>query len=65
MALAPRLCGPKYRKALERLVRTALEGHAWQADHIVPVYAGGGLCTVENLRTLCVACHQVRNKRRR
>ena len=29
------------------------------ADHILPVYRGGGLCMLENLRTLCVVCHQV------
>ena len=27
------------------------------ADHIVAVYEGGGLCDLENLRTLCVCCH--------
>ncbi|NDF13379.1 MAG: HNH endonuclease [Proteobacteria bacterium] len=30
----------------------------WQADHIVPVVEGGGGTTVENLRTLCSACHR-------
>ena len=45
--------------AAERLARQALEGHAWQADHILPVYKGGGLCDLENMRTLCVPCHQV------
>ena len=30
----------------------------WDADHIVPVVEGGGQCTLENLRTLCVPCHQ-------
>lgn len=39
-------------------MKTALEGNAWQADHIVAVYLGGGLCGLENLRTLCTACHQ-------
>ena len=38
----------------------AVAGNAWHADHILPVYRGGGLCTLENLRTLCVVCHQVR-----
>ena len=86
-------------------MRRAVEGNAWQADHILPVYKvrpllagrlhyqlaalgsgflvevcgpailrplslhlpampsptalpqGGGLCDVDNLRTLCVACH--------
>ncbi len=31
------------------------------ADHIVAVYQGGGLCDLENLRTLCVICHQVKS----
>jgi 5-methylcytosine-specific restriction endonuclease McrA len=30
----------------------------WDADHIVPVAEGGGECTLENIRTLCVPCHQ-------
>lgn len=30
----------------------------WQADHIVPVVEGGGLCGLENLRTLCTGCHK-------
>lgn len=55
--LAPRLCRHGYTALLERLLRTATEGHAWQADHIVPVYAGGGMCDIDNMRTLCVACH--------
>jgi 5-methylcytosine-specific restriction enzyme A len=33
-------------------------GHLWQADHIKPVIEGGGECTLENLRTLCTACHK-------
>ncbi|DBA70641.1 TPA: hypothetical protein ACH3X2_012024 [Trebouxia sp. C0005] len=43
---------------LDRLVKQAVEGNAWHADHIVAVYQGGGLCDLENLRTLCVICHQ-------
>jgi 5-methylcytosine-specific restriction protein A len=30
----------------------------WDADHIVPVVEGGGECTLDNIRTLCVPCHQ-------
>ncbi len=30
----------------------------WDADHIVPVVEGGGECTMANIRTLCVHCHQ-------
>jgi 5-methylcytosine-specific restriction endonuclease McrA len=46
-----------YKAAQERLLKTAVEGHAWQADHVVPVYRGGGRCGLENLRTLCTPCH--------
>lgn len=30
----------------------------WHMDHIVPVVEGGGSCGLDNLRTLCVACHR-------
>ncbi len=42
--------------------RQALEGHIWHADHIHPVYKGGGMCTIENLRTLCIPCHSAVTK---
>jgi hypothetical protein len=29
----------------------------WEADHIVPVYNGGGACTIDNFQTLCPSCH--------
>ncbi|KQK15412.1 DNA annealing helicase and endonuclease ZRANB3 [Brachypodium distachyon] len=45
------------RKLLGKLVQEPTEGNAWHADHIIPVYKGGGECTLENMRTLCVACH--------
>ncbi|KAK7411371.1 hypothetical protein VNO78_02804 [Psophocarpus tetragonolobus] len=47
----------KRKKMLEKLVNEPSEGNAWHADHIVPVYQGGGECKLENMRTLCVACH--------
>ena len=28
------------------------------ADHIKPVYEGGGSCGLDNIRTLCIACHK-------
>lgn len=31
---------------------------AWDADHIVPVVEGGGLCGVVGYRTLCHPCHK-------
>ena len=30
----------------------------WDADHIVPVCAGGGECDLSNMRTLCLQCHK-------
>jgi 5-methylcytosine-specific restriction protein A len=33
-------------------------GGLWDADHIIPVKDGGGLCGLENLRTLCIPCHK-------
>ncbi|KAL0784093.1 hypothetical protein Bca101_000338 [Brassica carinata] len=42
---------------LEALINDPAEGNAWHADHIIPVYRGGGECRLENMRTLCVACH--------
>ncbi|KAK9866369.1 hypothetical protein WJX84_005962 [Apatococcus fuscideae] len=47
----------------DRLVKYALEGNAWHADHVMPVHRGGGLCGLENLRTLCVLCHMEVTKR--
>ncbi|KAK7852707.1 dna annealing helicase and endonuclease zranb3 [Quercus suber] len=45
------------KNLLDKLVNDPNEGNAWHADHIVPVYRGGGECRLENMRTLCVACH--------
>ncbi|XP_054821419.1 uncharacterized protein LOC129320183 isoform X2 [Prosopis cineraria] len=53
--VAPNVAGRK--NMLEKLVKDPTEGNAWHADHIVPVYQGGGECRLENMRTLCVACH--------
>jgi len=30
----------------------------WQADHIVPVFMGGGACDISNFQTLCLDCHK-------
>lgn len=38
--------------------RIGASGHAWEADHIVPVVEGGGQCGLENMRTLCIRCHK-------
>ncbi|CAM8977140.1 unnamed protein product [Rhodiola kirilowii] len=52
---APKVASQK--KLLEKLIKDPNEGHAWHADHIIPVYRGGGECQLDNMRTLCVACH--------
>lgn len=31
----------------------------WDADHIVPVSEGGGLCDLSNYRILCISCHRI------
>ncbi|PSS07955.1 Endonuclease [Actinidia chinensis var. chinensis] len=53
--VAPKLA--RHKKLHSKLVRDPSEGNAWHADHIVPVHLGGGECRLENVRTLCVACH--------
>ncbi|KAI3953780.1 hypothetical protein MKW98_017604 [Papaver atlanticum] len=45
------------KKLLDKLINYPREGNAWHADHIIPVYRGGGECNLDNMRTLCVACH--------
>jgi 5-methylcytosine-specific restriction endonuclease McrA len=35
----------------------------WAADHIVPVWRGGGECGLDNLQTLCVPCHRQKTAR--
>ena len=47
-------------KAAVLQVNHCVEGNAWHADHIRPVYKGGGLCDLDNLRTLCLPCHAAR-----
>jgi hypothetical protein len=37
----------------------------WEADHIVPVFQGGGVCGLENYRTLCLLCHKKSHIQRR
>lgn len=48
---------PRHLTRARRLAEQAREGAAWHADHIVPVFGGGGECGLDNLRTLCVLCH--------
>ncbi|EOY21978.1 SNF2 domain-containing protein / helicase domain-containing protein / HNH endonuclease domain-containing protein, putative isoform 1 [Theobroma cacao] len=53
--VAPKIASQK--SLVDKLVSDPSEGNVWHADHIVPVYRGGGECRLENMRTLCVACH--------
>lgn len=34
------------------------EKSLWQADHVLEVAEGGGLCGLEGIRTLCLWCHK-------
>ncbi|XP_075613325.1 DNA annealing helicase and endonuclease ZRANB3 isoform X2 [Balearica regulorum gibbericeps] len=45
---------------LNDMITNPTEGQFWQADHIRPVYSGGGQCSLENLQTLCTVCHRER-----
>lgn len=35
----------------------------WEADHIVAVSNGGGVCGLDNMQTLCVPCHKKKTSR--
>lgn len=53
-------------KILDSIVhsgRQLVEGLFWHADHIRGVVEGGGLCTLDNLTTLCVSCHAEKTAR--
>jgi hypothetical protein len=34
-------------------------GGLWDADHILAVKDGGGMCGLDNMRTLCIPCHKI------
>lgn len=36
----------------------------WDADHILEVSEGGGLCGLENFQTLCIPCHTRKTTRK-
>jgi 5-methylcytosine-specific restriction enzyme A len=48
----------KRRQLRRRLDIPTGRENLWDADHIVSVAEGGGECSLENLRTLCIWCHQ-------
>ena len=62
LQLAPVWGSRGHKVAADRLVSHCVEGNAWHADHVRPVYKGGGLCDLHNLRTLCLPCHMVRSQ---
>jgi len=35
----------------------------WHADHIFPVFRGGGACGLDNFQTLCVDCHKEKTRK--
>lgn len=43
------------------------DGHRvfWEADHIVPVFKGGGQSGLDNIQTLCIKCHKIKSKKER
>jgi hypothetical protein len=43
-----------------RVFARKLGGGCWDCDHIVSVAQGGGLCGLDNLRSLCIPCHRER-----
>jgi 5-methylcytosine-specific restriction protein A len=49
------------RKASEKYIAMgfpSIQFHWWEADHVIPVIEGGGLCGLEGYRTLCIPCHK-------
>lgn len=48
------------RSARDDRMGVPSDGHLWEADHILPVVAGGGQCGLDNLQTLCVWCHRLK-----
>ncbi|BFZ17035.1 hypothetical protein BsWGS_20074 [Bradybaena similaris] len=41
----------------KKMIQEPQAGQFWHADHILPVWQGGGMCDLDNLRTLCTPCH--------
>ncbi|CAL1546880.1 unnamed protein product [Lymnaea stagnalis] len=44
-------------KQKQKMVENPQAGQFWHLDHITPVWQGGGLCDLDNMRTLCTPCH--------
>lgn len=59
--IADRKLAALFSGAIKNIKRIRLQyntGLRWQADHIVPVIEGGGLCGLDGYRTLCTTCHK-------
>ncbi|RNF10455.1 putative SNF2/RAD54 related DNA helicase [Trypanosoma conorhini] len=53
----------QYPALFNRIIENPVAGNVWNADHVLPVSQGGGQATMENLQTLCVACHAEKTMR--
>ncbi|KAK9767357.1 hypothetical protein K7432_002933 [Basidiobolus ranarum] len=53
----------KVKKPLSDFTQHFTPGMFWEAAHIIGVYKGGGACSLDNYRTLCVPCHHKETKR--
>src|SRR5262249_14520909 len=54
-----------WRRQIAELKIPRKRATLWDADHIVPVCQGGGECGLDNVRTLCLACHRRETERLR
>jgi 5-methylcytosine-specific restriction protein A len=55
----------RYQHALNLwfAARPRITHHAWEMDHKLEVVNGGGQCGLDNLQTLCIACHRQKTRR--
>jgi hypothetical protein len=50
-----------YFDAWEEMIARGVPAHRktfWDADHVLPVAKGGGLCGLNGYQTLCIFCHR-------
>jgi 5-methylcytosine-specific restriction endonuclease McrA len=62
LRLAPAFGERGNKNHLNRLAEKPSGGRAWECDHKIAVFEGGGTCSVENTQTLCVICHAKKTK---
>ena len=57
----------EYEKAWRAMLNTGYSHNRrhglWDADHIQSIKDGGGLCGMDNYRTLCIPCHKEETKK--